>query len=206
MIAWKDSIENCQWLLFVFVCRLLNIAKYVVCFYNCWKPSLGVFYTGGVLRGFDRFMEKAPAVGFLFKQSFDRDFEPGVFFHRFCWIFGSTCLVEHKWLLLYCFGTTIIINILSSICRTNGMQGFFYMIFLLLLFASDDIKYFFLKSKFHFSHLKVLYIELFDPYLYYEKLHCFWIFLLQCCNVHWFDRLIQNSKSVAIVLYAWHRL
>ena len=144
--------------------------------------------------------------GFFLNKVLSRDFEPGVFFHRFCWIFGSTCLVEHKWLLLYCFGTTIIINILSSIRRTNGMQGFFYMIFLLLLFASDDIKYFFLKSKFHFSHLKVLYIELFDPYLYYEKLHCFWIFLLQCCNVHWFDRLIQNSKSVAIVLYAWHRL
>ena len=38
------------------------------------------------------------------------------------------------------------INILSSICRTKGMQGFFYAIFLLLLFASDDIKYFFISN------------------------------------------------------------
>ena len=32
--------------------------------------SLEVFYIGGILRGFVRFAGKAPAKGFLFKQSF----------------------------------------------------------------------------------------------------------------------------------------
>ena len=33
--SWKASIGNCEWLPFVFVCRSLNTAKYVACFYNC---------------------------------------------------------------------------------------------------------------------------------------------------------------------------
>ena len=55
LIAWKASIGNFQWLPFVFVYRLLNTPKYIVCFYNCWKPLLEVFYIGGVLKGFARF-------------------------------------------------------------------------------------------------------------------------------------------------------
>ena len=125
MIAWKARTGNHQWWSFVFVCRLLNTAKYVVCFYNCRKLLLGVFCTGGVIRGFKEFAEKAPVVGFLFKQKFEKRLRPRCFFHGFCGIFRSTCLVEHKRLLLYFFGTTIIINILSSICRTKGMQSFF---------------------------------------------------------------------------------
>ena len=85
-----------------------------------------MFYTGDVLGGFDGFAGKSPTMGFLFKQSFEKRFRPGCFFRGFCGIFGSTCLVEHERLLLYCFGTTIIVNILSSICRTKGMQSFFF--------------------------------------------------------------------------------
>ena len=136
MIAWKASIGNCQWLPFVFVCRLLNTAKFVACFYNCWKPLLGVFYTRGTLRGFSGFAEKAPAVGFLFKQSFEKRLRRGCFFRGFCEVFGSICLVEQERLLLYCFGTTIIINILSSIVGPRVCWGFFtwffYFYYLLL--------------------------------------------------------------------------
>ena len=87
-----------------------------------------MFYTGDVLGGFDGFAGKSPTVGFLFKQSFEKRFRPGCFFRGFCGIFGSTCLVEHKRLLLYCFGTIIIVNILSSICRTKGMQSFSFFL------------------------------------------------------------------------------
>ena len=39
-----------------------------------------MFYTGGVLRGLDKFMEKVPAVGFLLNKVLRRDSSPGVFF------------------------------------------------------------------------------------------------------------------------------
>ena len=129
MIASKGSIGNCQWLPFVFLCIMLNTAKYVVCFYNCWKLSLRVFYTRGVCRGFDGFAEKAPVVRFLLNKVLRRDSGPGGFFF-FSWIlqyFWSTCLVEHERMLLYCFWTTVIINILSSICRAKGMQVCFFL-------------------------------------------------------------------------------
>ena len=57
---------------FVFVCRPLNTAKYGASFYNCWKLSLKVFHVEGILIGFTRFAEKAPAVGFVFKWIFKR--------------------------------------------------------------------------------------------------------------------------------------
>ena len=79
LIAWKASIGNYQWLSVVFVCSLLNTAKYVVYSYYCWKPSLGVFYIGGVLRGLDGFGKNAPAVGSLLKQSFEKKIRCGCF-------------------------------------------------------------------------------------------------------------------------------
>ena len=42
---------------------------------------MGVFYIGGVLRGFDRFAEKAPVEGFFFKnKDFRKKSGAGVFF------------------------------------------------------------------------------------------------------------------------------
>ena len=106
MIDWKASVGNCEWLALVFVCKLLNTAKYVVCFYDCKKPSLEVFYIGGVFRGFGRFTEKTPAVGFLLNKVLRRTSGAGVS-SWICEIFGSTCPVDHERLFLYWFGTTV---------------------------------------------------------------------------------------------------
>ena len=87
LIAWKASIGNYQWLSLVFVCSLLNTAKYVVYSYYCWKPSLGVFYIGGVLRGLDGFGKNAPAMGLFLKQSFEKKIWCGCFLFVFCCCF-----------------------------------------------------------------------------------------------------------------------
>ena len=51
-----------------------------------------MFYTGGVLRGFDGFVEKAPAVGFLLNKTLRRDSGPGVFFVDFAVFLGAPAL------------------------------------------------------------------------------------------------------------------
>ena len=137
MIAWKARIGNCQWLLFVFVCRLLNTVKCVVCFYNCYKAIDGDFYTGGVLRGFDRFAEKAPVVGLFLNNVLRRDSSPRVFFRRFCGIFKSACLVEHERLLLYCFGSLLSSTFYLQHVGSRVYGVFVKWFFWLLLFASS---------------------------------------------------------------------
>ena len=50
-----------------------------------------MFYTGGVLRGFDEFAEKAPAVGFFLNKVLRRDSGAGVFMD-FAGFLGATAL------------------------------------------------------------------------------------------------------------------
>ena len=110
------------------------------------EAILEVLYIEGSFRGFIRFAWKAPAVGFFLNKVIKQDCGVGVF-PWICKIFGSTCLVEHKQLFLYCFRSSSII-ISFWICKTRGMQVFYLTwCFLLLLFASADIEYFDLKLK-----------------------------------------------------------
>ena len=51
-----------------------------------------MFYTGDVLRGFDGFAEKAPAVGFLLKKVLRRDSGLGVFIVDFVASLGAPAL------------------------------------------------------------------------------------------------------------------
>ena len=77
------------------------------------------------------------------------------FFRGFAGFLGAPALYSTNDCFYIVFGP-----LLSLICRTKGMQRFFYIIFLLLLFPSGDIKYFALKSKqtrmliFSFSYRK----------------------------------------------------
>ena len=51
-----------------------------------------MFYTGGVLRGFDSFGEKAPAVGVFFNKVLRKDSGSDVFFVDFAGFLGAPCL------------------------------------------------------------------------------------------------------------------
>ena len=74
--------------------------------------------------------------GFYLNKVLSWDSGAGVFPY-ISWIFGSTCLTEHKRLFFYCFWSTVIINISSCTYRTMGNQVYyltcFYFYYLLLL-------------------------------------------------------------------------
>ena len=91
------------------------------------------------LRGIARYAEKASAVGFLLIwNAVLRRGSGGGVFSWICGICGITCIVEHKRLLLIFY---------LGYAGPGVSKVFFTWCFLLLLFASDDIKYFALKSK-----------------------------------------------------------
>ena len=129
------SIGNYQRIPFVFVCRLLSTAKYVVCFCNCWKPLLGVFYVGGVLSGFDAFTEKALLIGFLFKQSFEKRLQCR------CYFVDLQDFWEHMPFRAWTTASVLFWGPLLSLIFYLEYVGHIF------LFASDNIKYFAQKSK-----------------------------------------------------------
>ena len=83
--------------------------------------------------------------GFFLNKVLRRSSGAGVFFFRgFAGFLGALVLENTN----DCF-CIVLRPLLSLTCRTKGMQDLFFLTWyiLLLLFASDDIKYFGLKSK-----------------------------------------------------------